>query len=229
MSTFKIEVRARTFARAWLNTALAQSEDEERPALYRATLIELFDTGVRLVTTDSFMLLRSWVPAGIDSFHETISEPGLDEMPEDSIVVVDGDRRVKALMAWLWSSTKAEEKDAPIEALTMFPATLSDPDTPTLMDMDRPGISFVTSNERVTTGLFEGKFPGWRELGMGATKKRDGIVLNPVFMARFGQMGTMASDQPVVARLSFGALDGAGFVVTSRPEVHGIVMAVKEL
>lgn len=57
--TFKFD--ARTLALGWLATSLASSNDDDRPALYRTVHVECFSTGMRLLATDSYMLLRSWI------------------------------------------------------------------------------------------------------------------------------------------------------------------------
>src|SRR3954462_1796599 len=59
----KMEIPLRPLAKAWQATQIAASDDEARPVLYRKALVEVFeDHGLRMVSTDSFMLVRAWVP-----------------------------------------------------------------------------------------------------------------------------------------------------------------------
>jgi len=59
----KMEIPLRPLAKAWQATQIAASDDEARPVLYRTALVEVFeDHGLRMVSTDSFILVRAWVP-----------------------------------------------------------------------------------------------------------------------------------------------------------------------
>ena len=51
------------FAQAWRSVAIAASDDPDRPALFRATNIELHPDGMRIVATDSYLMLHAWIHA----------------------------------------------------------------------------------------------------------------------------------------------------------------------
>src|SRR5687768_16742409 len=87
---------ARTLARGWLSVAIASAADKARPVLHRTVSIEAFPEGLRLVATDSFVLLRSWVP-NLD--HDLDPEPGLDEAPYATAVAMDPHGRAKGFLA----------------------------------------------------------------------------------------------------------------------------------
>lgn len=97
-------VNAWHLARVWLSTAIAQATDESRPVLCHTTLVEVYATGLRLVSTDSFILITGWVPlSGTDH-----PEPGLGRRPEQSIIVRDLDGRARSLLGYLKGITNGE-------------------------------------------------------------------------------------------------------------------------
>lgn len=144
-----------TFARGWLSVSLAASEDSDRPQLYRAVLLEEFDTGARLISTDSYWLAHTFVPSAEHSF---IDEPGLDEAPTRSTIVRDVDRLGKQLLEHVVRITKDEDAD-PVE-VTVDVALGLDDDQPSLspelgatrVRLDLPG------SARVALGTYEADY-----------------------------------------------------------------------
>jgi hypothetical protein len=65
--------------------------------LYRSALWEVFEGhGLRMVSTDAYVLVRAWVP-----FEEGNTEPDLDEGPEYTFVVSDKDHRGIGLLKYI--------------------------------------------------------------------------------------------------------------------------------
>lgn len=92
MTDTTIELPARPFAAAWLNVARAAADDPDRPQLYRAVIVELIDDhSVRLVSTDSFMLLRSHVRLDHDQ-PNWLGHVTDDEHPYRTITALDWDQ-----------------------------------------------------------------------------------------------------------------------------------------
>jgi hypothetical protein len=157
-------------SRAWLSVALAQSDDDSRPALYRSTLIEVFDHGIRLVSTDSFLLLRAWVPSVDSDDVGDENEPGLDVLPDDVAICADRDQRVLALMRYAQTLTKHDGDDTPVVVEMAFGETGDDRPQGTLEGMAQSTVVFRLSDEydeRIETPIFEGVFPNWRPLWGG--------------------------------------------------------------
>src|SRR4051812_30904743 len=93
----KLEIPSRALGMAWRASQIVASDDKNRPVLYRSALWEGFEGhGLRLVSTDSYVLVRAWVP-----FEEGNMEPDLDEVPEYTFVVSDRDRRGLGLLKYI--------------------------------------------------------------------------------------------------------------------------------
>lgn len=103
-----------TFARAWLAVAQAAGNDQEVWHQYRAVTIEEYADGVRLVSSDGYMLLVAWVP---DLAHTEDEDPGdapepeLDEMPSYVTIVRDVDHRGQSLLKYAMKLLSTFDKD----------------------------------------------------------------------------------------------------------------------
>lgn len=193
MTTFD----ALQLAPAWLAVAIAASNDDDRPALYRTVSVELFPTGARLVSTDSYMLLRAWVPS-ID--HDGEPEPDLDEAPVLEGVAIDPHGRGKGLLGHVLKLATAKgalpqevrlrlgepppDADGHLAGLAAPTVTLDHPD-----------------QERVILPQYEGSFPSWRKLASGfVAKSTKGIGLATDMLARLGKLERIQPG-PLVCRL----------------------------
>lgn len=153
-------------ARSWASVALAQSEDDGRPVLYRTTLIEQFETGIRLLSTDTFVLLKAWVP-NVDN--ADAPEPLIEELPDDVAICRDLDHRVLGLMKYAQKITKEDGLDT---RLTMEFAVGSQDGAEhnTLEGLAASTVHFrivEKYDESIETPIFEGVFPNWRPLWDG--------------------------------------------------------------
>lgn len=219
MTTFD----ALQLAPAWLAVAVAASDDDSRPALYRTVSIELFPTGARLVATDSYMLLRAWVPS-ID--HADEPEPELDEAPVLEGVAIDPHGRGKGLLGHVLKLAAAKgalpqevrlrvgepppDAEGHLTGLAAPTVTLDHPD-----------------QERVILPQYEGAFPSWRKLVESFTaKSTQGIGLATDMLGRLGKLGR-TQPGPLVFRLG----GDIGVISVEMPEseqnVCGLVMPVR--
>lgn len=158
-----MQFNAWLFAKAWNSVAFAQSDDKARPALYRTTLIEEYPEGVRLVATDSFILLKAWVPSEGYDKHD---EPGKDVEPEAATVCMDRDQRVVQLMKYVQNQTKSDGADTPM-VITMALGTLKGGAQNSLAGMVQQSVTFRFDqeyDERIETPIFDGNFPHWKNL-----------------------------------------------------------------
>lgn len=211
---------AEHFARGWLSTQIAASDDDARPAL-TGVHIEFFPRGVRLVATDSYMLLRSWVPLGDGA------EPELDEAPVGTATALDPYGRGVGLMRHLLKIATA--KDAPPYDVCI--SVGDDPrDEPMLDGFERQFLIVdVPDQEILTLPLYEGPWPEWRSLWTSfAAQSTDEIWFSPeMIVARLGRLGKLHGEG--VLRWQFGGpLKPA--MVTLRPadpSVAGLVMPTR--
>lgn len=150
--------------RSWASVALAQGEDDARPVLYRTTLIESFPTGIRLLSTDSAVLLKAWV-ANTD--HPNEPEPLIEELPADVAICRDLDHRVLGLMKYAQKITKGDGIDTPVTMEFEVGTPTDESARNTLEGFAASSVHFrivEQYDESIETPVFEGEFPNWRPL-----------------------------------------------------------------
>lgn len=230
------------FATAWLSVALASSDDADRAQLYRTVCVERFAHGVRLVATDSYLILRAWVPA---EGNELEREPDLGDAPLTTAVVIDPDRRGQKLLKYalqLWArADKADTAGGRAEYPTTIGLDLgvvfSEPDPD---DEDGPlgQSSFVgmearyavldlPDTERVKLPLYEGVFPSWRGLFAGGDGGGElaNVALAPTMMERLGKLGALHPGDALIGCSFRGDnLPVHVRVVNGEPYVEGVAM-----
>jgi hypothetical protein len=213
---------AETLARGWLSVAIASANDPERPALHRTVCVEQFSDGVRLVATDSYILLTAWVPAlGAD---DLAVEPSHDEAPTTTHVVIDDHRRGRSLFEHLLALVTA--KDAmPIEARLSFAV---DAEANGAFEGIEAGIAVIEypGHERLTLRLFEHPYPNWRKVvAAHTTVKTDAVALAPDLVGRLVKLGKL-HDSPLLWH--FGGRDKSARVrVEGSPPIDGLAMPVR--
>jgi hypothetical protein len=183
----------RAFSRAWGNVSIAASDDPERPVLYRAVLIEHYTgDGVRLVATDGYVLVRSWVP-----FYAGQLEPGDDEAPAETIVVRDVDNRAQTLFKWVRSQTKKADDDHPDMPVALSVRRAGAPDEDAAGQASLPlGAEFegemlviATDIEHVALPVWGGPYPSWRYAIQGGMVRADATkaAIGLDFLARLSR------------------------------------------
>lgn len=152
------------FSRGWLGAATAASQDDKRPGLYRATAVEVFDTGYRLTSTDSYWTASAWVGNPLDESepHGALHPaPGPGELPERLVPVVDHELRIKELMRFVARRTKevdATHQDIPLTFMITRDRSDDIPTLDPLFDRDRVDVS-IPAVERVAGHVSEIEFP----------------------------------------------------------------------
>lgn len=207
-------------ARAWLAVTAASGKDKALPQLNRTVCIETFSTGVRLVATDSVLLLRTWIPASEDNE----PEPLLEEDPKSVSVAMDLDGRGRNLAGYLLSleSRRDEDRDPPLE--TRFEAGITDRKAGALPGMQGKVVVFEhPGREVLQLPTYDGEYPPWRNVVTTfAAKRTDTISLSSELMSRLGSMCKLFPGQPLL--WSFGGADKATSLHIANTHVRGLVM-----
>lgn len=222
-------------ARGWLSTAVASSTDKERAALHRTVSIEAFSTGVRLVSTDSYVLLRAWVPNVENPFER---EPSLDEAPYARAIAMDPHGRARSFLAHVLKLCRQAEKadDMPPEVRLNLGVVdeVAAEVQPSFAGLEARYVVLElvdAASERLKLLTYEGVFPEWRNLRF-EPEPTTAIALNPEIV---GRVSTLAKYLPGVSlRFEWGGTLGvarlrAGYGVddvpaTDVPDVEGLVM-----
>lgn len=221
---------ARTLGRGWLSVAVASAADRDLPAIGRTVLIEAFPEGVRLVATDRYVLLRSWIP---NAEHGFDPEPELDEAPYATAVAIDPDGRAKGFLSYAMKLAK----DAAVGDDDFFEVRMNLGVVDEVEDKDRPAFAGmevryvvleVPDVERVKLRTYEGSFPDWRRLLDGfkpvSTKT---IALSPEILGRLAKLGAVQGDRPLGWTFGGSAKMARLVVLESDPHVEGVVMPVR--
>lgn len=182
----KIQLPAGHLAASWLNVSLASGDDEARPVLHKTVLFEVFDTGIQLVATDSFMLIGSFIPTAED---DLVNPPSDSEAPDHSYVVVDPDQRMRGLMRHMRKEAKAAAKTGEPCDVTVKFESAERAGIPTLdPSLDRVHCVVTAGSERLALPLFEGDYPDWRGVLGGEPDPAPSITFAPALIGRFGKL-----------------------------------------
>lgn len=186
---------APVFAKAWLAVALASSSDKQLTTLHRTVAVEVYDTGVRLLATDRYVLLTAWVP-DLDTTND--SAPDVDDAPIRTIVAADTDSRGKSLLGYalkLWHRIvessgfppPGEEFEVNVEFDQRMPG---DAAAGTFEGMEsRYVVLDVPDTERVWLPVVEADYPDWRPFVHEHTPETTKtIYLSPERLGRLGQL-----------------------------------------
>jgi hypothetical protein len=221
MTTFD----ATLLARGWLSVAIASSTDKERPILHRTVYVEHFTEGVRLLATDSYLFLRSWVP-NVD--HEHDPEPRLDEVPVSTAVAIDADTRAVGFMKYaLKRAHEAAQHHESVEITLNLGVVdqTSAVGTPSFGGMESRWVVLEMPDiEKVKLLCCEGVWPNWRLLGAGySPEQTETVALAP---DRLRQVANLAKVNDAVIGWTFCGKNKAAMieVLESEPDVRGLVM-----
>lgn len=220
---------AATLARGWLAVATASGKDGARPQLDRTIHIEAHPHGIRLVATDSYMLLHTWIPT-LDEDDLLAQAPDPDEAPTATAVVIDQHGRAKSLCAHLLTLDREAGDDAPpIEArLTLNTLVPAQQAAPAFDGMEALHVTIeLPDAEKLILDTYEGAFPSWRSTLAGfAPTSTATLGLNPDLLARVVKAAKVNGH---TIAWTFGGPAKAARVhlVDSHPEVEGLVMPVR--
>ena len=213
-------------AKAWNSVAQAQSADKARPALYRTTLIEQYPQGVRLVATDSFVLLKAWVP---DVDNAGAVEPDADTEPEASVVCMDRDRRVSGLMTYAMHQTAGDGPETPM-TMTLQLGTMRPGSQMELSGMAQSAVAFQFGyeyDERIESPIFDGAFPPWKGLWYAHEPAPTmAIAFGANALARLGKLSGVWGKASV--RFILGGQVGVAKFTLDAPDVNveGLAMPI---
>lgn len=221
-----MDFNAWSLAKGWNSVALAQSTDKDRPTLYRTTLIEQFSDGIRLVATDSYLLLKAWIP---DIDNQGAPEPAQDAEAEQSIVCMDRDRRIGGLMTYVMKST-ADDGQETRHTMSMVLGTMRPDAQIQLGGMAQSSVSFHFGSdydERIECPIFDGAFPTWK--GLWYAHQSADTMLVTFAASSFQRLGKLSQlwDKATIRFLLGGTVGVAKFYVDA-PDVNveGLAMPV---
>lgn len=229
-----LTVNGRLLAPAWLGVNLAAGTDKDDPLFYRATSVEFYPgRGLRLTSTDRFMVLTAWVPAlGC----EEEAPPELDEGPIRQLTMRDLGARCRSLMGYVHSlpvdENLTDEENAVEVEVSITPA-----DRPAWRGMEMlamdgladEAVQFeVPNRERQRIGILEGEYPNWRTfLTAFINRKTMALALSTERLARLAQLKNYFGDRPL--GLYFGGQNKPMRVGIGEPplELVGAIMTVR--
>ena len=221
---------AATLARGWLSAFTATSNEPARPQLHKTIFIEQHTHGVRLVATDSYMLLHTWIP---ERDYEFDPEPEPEEIPYATAVAIDAHGRGVGLLSHLLKLTK--EKDGELKQLdvTVRLNVEWEPDEPdqTIRLEGFTALAVVIEHpdhERVQLEVYQGNYPTWQAVLAGVKRSRtEAIGLSAWTAGRLAKAAKVHGDETTI-RHYFGGKDKPVSVsFGEEPEVSGLVMPVK--
>ena len=198
----KIEIPSRPFVRAWRAIQIVASDDEARPVLYRSAQVELYrDHGMRLISTDSYTLVRAWVPFDVE---ESNIEPELDELPDQSFIVADPDHRGLGMLKFINKLYRKQLDE------TLWPIITASKQRETIDDQGVfEGIEADTfrmqweDHEEVVLRVIEGEFPDWRQFEVDKKiKATDSISFTTVTMGALASLGELHKGHTIDWKLS---------------------------
>lgn len=221
---------AALLARGWLSVAVASAKDDARPALNRTVAVEAFPTGVRLIATDGFLLLRSWVPNWAAGDLEP--EPALDELPIATAVVPDPHGRAAGLLAHaLKLAADAGELGPRLKVRLRLGVTDTTPGTLEGLEATLAVLELddqAGDTERLAVATFDGEFVNWRPMTFATVPApADAIVLNPDIVARLGKLGKLLPSSLLAFRWSGPDRAATVTLTGAEPSVEGLVMPVR--
>lgn len=214
---------ADTLSRAWLSVAHASGSDSERPALDRTICVETFDNGVRLVATDSYVLLHAWVAA---TGEDPTLEPEPDEAPTSIAVVRDTDGRGKGLFGHLLKL--AEDEHTPPFTIDMSVGAGIETTQGAFDGLEAEWLVVEhPDHERLKLHTYDGSYPRWRAVVAGfAAKSTSAIAISPDMAARLAKVGKIHPNASL--RWRFGGVNKmASIEIDGYPVINGFVMPVR--
>lgn len=219
-----VTLPARPLAAAWHNISLASGVDVNQPTLYKSVCVEIHGPGeIRLIATDSHLMLQSWVTA------DETPDPGYDVRPDPErvLLVADPEGLGKTFMGHMLKATQADG-DTQWREVTLRLGSLEDPSTPTLMpELDRQGLTIITDDYRVQLPVLELTFPTWWMLFPDDKRRApaERCAYSAELLARFGKF----KDALGKVSLTFTTAVGPTIVeVDANPPVSGLLMPMRD-
>ena len=212
-------------ARAWLAVYQASGRSKDQPQLCQTVHLDQYPHGLRLASTDSYMLLTAWIP---DAYDTLAAEPGLDEVPFGSATVIDRHGRAVSLLGYLLGLSKDDDhKGIEVNVSLNVPWQ---PDETDAADLQIDGFEAlavtleVPDRERLQLEVYEGNYVHWQQiLGRQRRTRTEALALAPDVAGRLAKAARFFEHSTL--RLWFGGRDKPIQVAFGRePEVTGLVM-----
>lgn len=182
-------VDAHTAATAWINAAMASSDDPKREMLYRTVALDFYAcAGLQFVGCNGHILLRTWTPLN-DKELIVADRPAFESRPVESYVVMDPERFGLGFMKTLLAATKDEAHK--LETLTLSVLAEREAVQPALGDaLLAKYISLQAMGQRLDLRLMESGYPDWRRLRLGVDdfERVDGMAVAPRYLAVLGRL-----------------------------------------
>ena len=223
-----ITLPATTLAKGWLAVSQASGKAESQPALCKTVHIDQYPTGLRLVATDSYMILTCWVPSALD---DLTAEPLLDEVPYASATAIDRHGRAGSLLGYLLTLARSDDhKGLEVTVNLNVPWQPEDTD-PADLQMDGFEALAVTleqpGRERLQLEVYEGSYPHWQTLvGRQRRARTEALALSPTIAGRLAKAAKAAEAETL--KMWFGGREKPMQVeFGGDPVVTGLVMPVR--
>lgn len=217
-------------ARGWLAVSLAAGSDEALPILCGTLAIETYSDGIRLTSTDRYMLLTAWISA---DGRDADDERGIEEAPDAVTVARDPDSRGRALLGYLNKLAARALKDSlPVPLVSLHVDVPADDDTsePSFPGMElRQVILDYPDHEKLALPIVQGEYPNWREIIAGHKPQRtQNVTIAPDLLLRIGKVGKLAGG---FVNCTLGGDRGMVAVEVSRedfqPTIRGGIMPIR--
>lgn len=219
-----ITLDARQLAKGWLAIAAATGKDKDRPALCKTIHIDQYDTGVRLVATDTYVLLTCWIPSDEDEY---APEPDLYDTPMISATAIDRWGRAQSLFTHLRQITSDDEmKSLDVDVHLNVEWQPEDDVTPRIDGLEALAVRFqVPDRESLQLEVYDGRYPAWQ--GILARQHRgrtEHLAIAPWIAGQLAKAGKIFNDT-IPVKLWFGGKDKPIMVeFGDQPSIRGLVM-----
>lgn len=218
-----------TLASTWLPVSVAASRDAARPQLCNTIHVEEHPDGIRLVATDSYVLLHGYAPnQATQADNEYAPVPDLTTEPVRTATIIDPHRRATGLLAYAYKLATAKDADPD--------------DYPVTLDLDIPAGGTETSfdgmaarrarlavnGETLTLPIYEGAFPDWpKTVADQPAVSSPRIALNPARLKQLVKAASYTVNHGI--GWSFTGPNSAARVelIDSDPFISGVVMPVR--
>jgi hypothetical protein len=171
----KVDIPAIPFARAWEAVIQGSGTNKKNSVTYRTIQLEYFEAdkdghgaGIRLISTDSYLYLRSWVAIDPD---DTSGEPNAVRDPKETLLVIDADHRGLSLLQYAreqlkktWAF-KAKEEQPDVNPTVLLETRSAPREQQVLEGMDLQSLVIdFADHETVALPQLGAEFPSWRRL-----------------------------------------------------------------
>lgn len=221
-------------ARAWLTVATAAGTSKDIPLLFKTVAVEAYDTGVRLVSTDTTVLLTAFVP-NLEHHYDT-AEPERALLPDQTVIAADIDGRGRSFLGYViaLAARGDDEEYVPgdVEVQIEFGVTgpgMGSAAQPSFDGMDLTYVTLATPDvEKVYLPVHQGAPVDWRPIvDIYEAKHTTDVVLSAELVERLGKVRKHAGGY-----LRLGLAGKTGLIrveyTQADPPVWGVFMPARD-